>query len=142
MLHIDDGDRVFLATFEALELAAEAFRHREHIRLAWLVRRLEAGAAARLRIARGIRAFADAHGASAKYHVTITEAWIRLVEDALASDAPGDVETFDGWIARHPALLDASLLARHFSNERLRSEPARFGWVEPDLAPLPPPATR
>ena len=135
MLHTDDAS--FLAAFEALEWPAAAFHHREHIRLAWLVRRMEDGGAARRRIERGIRTFAIAQGAAAKYHVTITEAWIRLVESAIALDAPGELEPFDQWIARHPPLLDAKRLERYFSGDRLRSEPARLAWVEPDLAPLP-----
>src|SRR5262245_52540184 len=135
MLHADDAS--FLASFEALEWPAAAFHHREHIRLAWLVRRMEEGGAARRRIERAIREFAEAQGAAAKYHVTITEAWIRLVEDAIELDAPGDLVSFDDWIARHPPLLDAKLLERYFTGDRLRSEPARLAWVEPDLAPLP-----
>ncbi|HET9372595.1 MAG TPA: hypothetical protein VFO19_20170 [Vicinamibacterales bacterium] len=132
------SDRAFLSAFEGLELAGADFSHRSHIRYAWLVRRVAGADAARDRIERGIRAFAEAQGAAAKYHVTITEAWVRLVEAAIASDPPDERETFDAWVARHAPLLDSSRLAQHFSLDRLRSEPARIGWVEPDLASLPP----
>ncbi len=38
---------------------------------------------------------------------------------------------------RHPALLDKRLLVRHYWSSTLASEPARRGWVEPDLLPFP-----
>jgi len=40
-------------------------------------------------------------------------------------------------LERHPALLDKSLLSRHYSSRTLASPPARTGWVEPDLVPFP-----
>jgi hypothetical protein len=41
---------------------------------------------------------------------------------------------------RNPALLDKRLLSRHYRSSTLAADPARHGWVEPDLAPFPWPA--
>ena len=38
---------------------------------------------------------------------------------------------------RHPALLDKRLLTRHYRSSTLAADPARSGWVEPDLLPFP-----
>jgi hypothetical protein len=66
------------------------------------------------RMASALRAFATAHGHPEKYHHTITVFWMRMV-------------------AR---LLDRDLPLSYYSRERLWSEAARTGWIEPDLRTL------
>jgi hypothetical protein len=74
------------------------------------------------------------------YHATITEASLRAAAHALAEAAP------DAPLAPILAALLASPLGgsrwllAHWSEPRLMSVPARRGWLEPDLAPLPYPA--
>jgi len=48
-----------------------------------------------------------------------------------------DTADFDTFVDRHPALLDKRLLSRFYRSSTLAGEPARTGWVEPDLAPFP-----
>lgn len=137
-----DIDAQFLKAFEAGSIDKAAFKHRDHVRLAWILLRAYGTAEAHERVERGIRAFATLHGVPGLFHVTITQAWMRIVSGALADDAAesataGVETTFDDWIERHQALLDGGLLSRYFSDAALKSEAARAGWVEPDRAPLP-----
>jgi hypothetical protein len=128
------ADAAFLTDFETLRLPADAFSHRQHVRLAWVLLRTDP-AAALGRVERGIRRFAGHHGAPAKYHATVTEAWMRLVAGALASSpaAAAADEPFDAWVHAAPELLDSGRLRLYFSEVRLASAEARAGWVEPDL---------
>jgi hypothetical protein len=127
------ADAAFLTDFETLRLPADAFSHRQHVRLAWVLLRTDP-AAALGRVERGIRRFAGHHGAPAKYHATITEAWMRLVAGALASSPAAADEPFDAWVHAAPELLDSGRLRLYFNEVRLASAEARAGWVEPDLS--------
>ena len=113
---------------------ADAFGHRDHIRLAWAQLRDHEPGEALDRVEGTIRHLAAAHGEPAKFHRTITSAWMALVEYH-RSEAP-DLE-FDAFLDRFPALLDRRLLDHHFSSELLASSSARERQVAPDLRPLP-----
>src|SRR5579859_2446109 len=123
---------------------AGRFGHRQHVELTWLaVRRHGAPQAAEL-VGEGIRRTATAAGAPGRFHVTMTRAWVELVAHHLAADlatnaaavggAPGD---FDALAARHPDLLDKTLLSRFYRPQTLAADAARTAWVEPDLEPFP-----
>ncbi|HVH70007.1 MAG TPA: hypothetical protein VNB49_02715 [Candidatus Dormibacteraeota bacterium] len=79
--------------------------------------------------------FANHHGATEKYHHTLTLAWMRLVAAALVETREG--YNFTQFLSDHPELGDKNLLAQYYSNEHIESAAARKGWVEPDLQPLP-----
>ncbi|MBX9604112.1 MAG: hypothetical protein K2X35_24125 [Bryobacteraceae bacterium] len=123
----------FVAAMEDLSFPAGDFHHRDHVRLAWLYARdwPEDGAQ---RCADTIRRFARHHGAPGKYHHTMTLAWFHLVA-GLRSRVPD--AGFEAFLEAHPELLDRQILSRYYSAERLGSEQARAGWLEPDLAALP-----
>jgi hypothetical protein len=111
-----------------------AFGHREHIHLTWLaVRRVGMPAAITL-VSNGIQRTARYAGAPQKYHVTISRAWVELVDHHAAEPDRSD---FADFAERNPALLDKRLLARFYRSTTLASARARTGWVEPDLAPFP-----
>src|SRR6059058_4957277 len=74
------SDEDFLRAFEDLSFPADQFRHREHIRVAWLYLKSSDATRAAERMAAGIRRFANHHGATRKYHHTLTLAWMRLVD--------------------------------------------------------------
>lgn len=127
------NDEEFLAAFFGGEFGADAFRHRDHLRLAWLMIRrfgLEEGGD---RVAAGIKRFAAAHGVADRYHETITRFWLRLVDHAV--QVRPEIEEFDRFLEAFPLLLDGSLPRTHWSEEPL--ERGRGAWREPDLAPLP-----
>ena len=121
-----------------------AFGHREHLHLTWLaVRRFGTEPAIEL-VSDGIRRTARYAGAPQKYHATLSRAWVELVGYHLAQDSGSSDgvdgegrDDFDGFIERHPVLLDKRLLNRHYRSATLSATPARTGWVEPDLEPLP-----
>jgi len=129
------SDEDFLRAFEDLSFPAELFHHREHLRVAWLYLQSSDASRAAERMAGGIRRFANHHGATQKYHHTLTMAWMRLVASALV-ETP-EKSTFEQFMAAHPELSCKNLLAHYYSKELLESAAAREAWVEPDLQPLP-----
>ena len=67
------------------------------------------------------------------FHVTLTRAWLVLMEAALRRTA---ASTFDEFAAAHPDLLDKDRIYRHYRRETIAGPQARAGWVAPDLQPL------
>lgn len=131
----DDADRLFLAAFESGDLPPTAFDHRAHVRLAY-VQLVEHPEDALDRLRSGLRAFMDHHGLDpAKYHETLTRAWLLAVRHFMASSPPAD--SAGAFIEANPTLLDAAIMRTHYSAERLFSDEARAGFVEPDLAAIP-----
>lgn len=128
-------DDDFLQAFARGTIANSDFRHRDHLRLAWLqVRRLGCEGAL-LNITAGIRHFAEAHGASGKYHETMTRFWVRVVAHMVA--ARPDIDDFARFLDAFPQLLDKELSLRHWERATLMSPQARAMWVEPDVLPMP-----
>jgi hypothetical protein len=128
-------DEVFLAAVEGAAWPGEQFKHREHLRLAWLYLRRHGQEAGTARIRETILRYATALGAAGIYHETLTRAWGACVGGALR-ETPG-LEPFDAFLAAHPELLERTLLERYYRRETLESEEARRGWVPPDVAALP-----
>ncbi|MCY1018451.1 hypothetical protein [Pyxidicoccus sp. MSG2] len=127
-------DADFLAAVEAATFPGADFRHREHVRLAWLCLR-EHGFESGLERVRGlIQRYAAALGATGKYHETLTRAWAELVQVGL--DAAPGLTSFEAFLEARPELTDSRLLDRHYRKETLDSQAARAGWVAPDVAPL------
>lgn len=131
-LDLDDDE--FLARFEAGAFSAAEFRHRAHLRMAYLYGRRHGVDAAVERATAGIRHLAAAHGHTALYHDTLTRAWVQVVALCMARTGAAG---FDELIAAHPALLDKHLLLGHYSRGVLFGADARAHWVEPDLLPIP-----
>jgi len=129
------SDEDFLRAFEDLSFPADRFHHREHIRVAWLYLKSSDATRAGERMSEGIRRFANHHGATQKYHHTLTLAWMRLVAAALVETPEGF--TFEQFLTAHAELKGTKLLDRYYSKELLQSAAAREGWVEPDLQRLP-----
>lgn len=126
---------------ELAEILAEvappgtAFRHRQHIHLAFIAVRRHGGPRAAELISRWIRHIAAYERAPQKYHATVTRAWTEVVAYHVGADP--SVTAFDAFAERNPALLDKRLLTRHYTSAVLASAAARAGWVAPDLAAFP-----
>ena len=112
-----------------------AFRHREHIHLAYIaVQRYGPGRATAM-VAGWIKQLAAYHRAPQKFNATVTRAWTEIVAHHMAIAPPGT--DFASFAERYPALLDKRLLTRHYTARTLASPAARTGWVDPDLAGFP-----
>jgi hypothetical protein len=116
----------------------EAFRHRQHVHLAFLAVQRRGMPAAVETVCAWIRQLAGYERAPQKYHHTMSRAWVELVAHHVAAD-PACTQ-FDVFAERNPALLDKRLLSRHYRSATLAAAPARHGWVRPDAAPFPWPA--
>ena len=112
-----------------------AFRHREHIHLAYLaVQRHGADRAAGV-VSGWIRQLAVYQRAPQKFNATVTRAWTEIVAHHMAA-APLATD-FTSFADRYPTLFDKRLLTRHYTARTLASPTARTGWAEPDLLPFP-----
>jgi pyridoxamine 5'-phosphate oxidase len=125
-------DDELLRRFEDTSL--DSFRHADHVRVAHLYLARHGPEQALVRMLDGVRRFADAKGATGKFHYTMTRAWLRLVSDARALHP--DAVSADALIAACPLLADARALDRFYSAPLLQSDRSRSGWVEPDIEPL------
>ena len=127
-------DEEFLAAFEAGQIPNQSFHHRDHLRLAWIqIRRLGMERASESVVV-AIKRFAAHHGQANRYHDTMTRFWLRAV--AIGINRHPEL-TFEGLLATESHLLDKNLPLLHWSRERMGSEEARRGWVEPDLCSMP-----
>ena len=127
--HLEDAELV--AQFEAGTLPAAGYRHREHLRIAFaMLRGADFGVAA-LRFRDALRRYVTALGAAAKYHETLTWAYLALVHERM-TEAPADGS--QAFLARHVDLLDhrGGALARHYDVAAITASPiARRVFVLP-----------
>ena len=130
MNYIVPADEQFAAAVERGEAPSGEFHHIDHLRLAWIYLRRYGTEKAGVRIAETIRRFAAHHGQSARYHETMTQAWLQLV--AAAGGA-----SFEEALAAQPELLDKDCLSTYYSATLLASEEAKTQFVLPDLISLP-----
>ncbi len=112
-----------------------AFRHREHIHLAYLAVRRHGTDLAADKMSGWIRQLAAYQRAPQKFNATVTRAWTEIVAHHMATAPPGT--DFASFAERYPALLDKRLLTRHYTARTLASPAARTGWVDPDLTAFP-----
>ena len=88
------------------------------------------------KIRSGLFRFLDHHGVGReKYNETLTIFWIRLVQKAMEELGKQRhlVETTNSVLER---FADPRIVFEYYSEECLKSEMARTGWVEPDLKKL------
>jgi len=125
------GDAELVERFEALQIAPRDFRHREHVRLAFAMLAGRDLAEAGPRFKRALVGFARAIGAAAKYHETLTWAYLGLVQErAAAAPYASSLE----FVAQHPDLLDhrGGALARYYDVDAITACPiARRVFVLP-----------
>jgi hypothetical protein len=128
------SDEQLLAGFEECLLAPGNFRHRDHIRLAWICVRRFGPSQAEEKLLLGIRNMAARAGVPGKFLYTTTLAWVRLV--AAREERSMGYEKFEDWIAKWPELLNKDFLNEHYSAGMLETPQARRAWLEPDRKPL------
>ena len=128
-------DDEFLRAFQDGTIPPDRFRHRDHLRAAWLLIHRLGCDEARLAVAAGIRQITVSHGHTDKYHETMTQFWVHLV-DHMSREQP-EILDFDRFLSAFPQLADKHLPLRHWNRDTLFSPAARAGWIEPDLRALP-----
>jgi hypothetical protein len=133
---LSEDDRRFVADFEAGAIAPADFNHRAHVRLAYCYLAGSDDETAVRRMRDALLAFLRHHGIdAAKYHETMTRAWILAVRHFMAlSPAAASADAF---IDANPILLDSRIMTTHYSTGLLLSPEARAAFVEPDVQPIP-----
>jgi hypothetical protein len=123
-------DDELVAGFEAGSLAD--FHHADHVRLTLVYLARHGRDVALRRMTDGVRRLAAIDGHPEKFHLTMTRAWVDLLQAARVAhpEAPDPAALVEAC----PALLDKDALLRFYSRESLDSERARTGWVSPDRA--------
>ena len=137
MKHLASPDDIaFVRQFEDATLPAAGFNHRAHLRVAYTYLCTASTAAATRQMKAGLRHFLDQHGVDpAKFHETMTCAWVLAVRHFMACAGPA--ASFNDFIADNPRLLQASIMNTHYTKECLFSAAAARAFIEPDLTPIP-----
>lgn len=134
--HLSADDIVLRSAFESGALPAAKFDHRAHVVVAYCYLATEGVDAAEESMRRGLRRYLEHHRIDpAKYHETLTRAWILAVWHFM--QRTGSTVSADDLIQRNPLLLDARIMLTHYSADLLFSTEARRKFVEPDLDPIP-----
>jgi hypothetical protein len=129
MVPNDLSDDALLDAFEALAIPPAHFDHRQHVRLAFAtLRRAGDFGEGAVRFRRALRRFTEAHGAAAKYHETLTWAFLALIHERAHVER---VETSAALIAGCPDLFAGALAARYEVRELAASPLARAVFVLP-----------
>jgi len=116
--------------FERGSIDPQNFHHREHLYVAWCYLRSLPLEDALARYVHHLRRLVAAHGASHKFHATMTWAYVLLLDDAMARDPS---ETFDGLLSKHPTLLDhrGGALDALYDRAELDTDESRRRFVLP-----------
>ncbi len=81
----------------------------------------------------GLRKFVALKGVPEKFHITLTRAWLDLLDSARR--AHPEAEGPEALVQVCPELLDKDALLRFYSRDLLTSDIARTEWLPPDRAP-------
>jgi hypothetical protein len=126
------SDVEFLASFESLEIPGSDFRHKDHVRLAWIYLHDSDFAAGAARFCEYFRRFVRHIGAESKYHETITWFYLVIVFERIRAQPASS--TWEAFAGSNGDLLDSGmgLLRNRYRNETLSSPLARRIFLLPD----------
>lgn len=133
---LSDAPKDLLTAFEDLTLDPAEFSHRRHLELGWRYLQRDGFPDGCSRFIERLRAYTQHVGAAAKFHETITWAYLVLMNEERMLRAAA-AESFDKMIARRPDLLDHrnGALSRLYTKEQLDSAEARRVFVLPSVRP-------
>lgn len=135
---ITNEDAIFQQCIEEARFSAEDFDHRAHLRLAYIYlanyRNVSQATQAVEKALIGLLKAAGIEPA-AKYHQTLTTAWLMAVWHFMHSS--GNTESADEFIDKNSKLLNSKIMLSHYTEERLFSDESRRTFVAPDLEPIP-----
>ena len=109
------------------------FPHASHVRLTLIYLRRHGRDEALQRLMEGLRKFVALKGVPEKFHVTLTRAWLDLLDSTRR--AHPEAEQPEALVQACPELLDKEVLLRFYSRDLLMSDAARTEWQPPDRAP-------
>ncbi len=129
------SDNTFLTEFENLTLDPLYFNHLGHLRLAWLYLTSNGVETAVNKVCSGIQRYAQHLGATQKFHVTITDAMVRIMAKRMAFKAAENWQTF---LQQNVDLVEdaQALLHQHYSVDILINDRSRLMLIQPDLKPI------
>lgn len=132
------NDIEFRRAFEAGKVAPADFDHAAHVRLAYIYLCDQPVEKAAALMKASLLAYLTHLGIGpAKYHETVTRAWIMAVDYFMSkSDGCSSAARF---MQLNPELLDSKIMLTHYSAEVLFSQAARQEFVHPDIQGIPPP---
>lgn len=134
--------RELVRKFEDQSLLGYEWSHEAHLIVAavYAAEKPHCVAAMRAGIQSLNAAFGIEQTATRGYHETLTVAWMTLLHHATHADPDANFETRINQAVDQ--YLDRGAIHRHYTRELLMTPEARFGYVEPDVAPLPEPILR
>ena len=129
-------DTEFIRAFEAFENPLSDFKHYSHLRMGFTYLCEQDIKATSSRARRVLCSVLSHNGIepSAKYHETMTRAWVLAVHHFMACTP--ETSSAAEFIEANPKLLDTGIMMTHYSKDLLFSDAARSSFVEPDLAPI------
>jgi hypothetical protein len=128
------SDDELMRSFEDLSLDPAQFSHRRHLQVAWAYLQRDGFPEGAVNFRGRLRAYVEAAGAAAKYHETITWAYLFLLnEERCLRSAAG--ESFDSMIARRSDLLDHrnGAISRCYPGDQLQRADARSVFLLPTM---------
>lgn len=135
MLYADTAEiAIVVRKLEHCEYSTQEFKHGMHLAVAAWYLRQSSYEDALDRMRSTLQRFTQYHRVTA-YHETITRFWLRLASDFMTNHP-----TNQNFAAQVNALieryLNKNVLFEYYSRERVLSDAARNGWLEPDLRSL------
>lgn len=129
------ADLSFRDGFEAGNVPPGRFRHRDHLRLAYIYLCDLDQEPANGRMRSALLRFLEINNVPpGKYHETLTRSWLVAVGQFMDTTTPAS--SFDEFLSANKQLLDVELMLSHYTREHLFSDRARQQFVEPDLVPF------
>ena len=125
-------DDALLTQFENCTLPNEFFRHRDHVRLAFIYLSRYAALEALARFSTALSRFATAKDKSSLYNETITWAYLLIIRERMAR--AGGPQNWEEFAAGNADLLSwkESVLKAYYREETLASDLAKRVFLFPD----------
>lgn len=134
-----DSDAAFLNAFEDCTIPSAEWKHRSHLKVAYLYLCQYPFAQALERIRSSIQRYNVAthtpESLERGYHETMTVAWLQLVDFTLRECGPAG--SADEFLDAQQHLLNPQALRFFYSRSQIMSWRAKTEFVAPDLTPLP-----
>ena len=123
--------QVLLELFERGELDPGSFHHRDHVALTWALLRRDPPLLAMASLSDGLKRLASSSGRPEAFHLTITWAFLLLIQERMGRAPAARFEEFE---RTNPDLFSwrPSVLDRYYQPETLGSKLAREVFLLPD----------